>query len=213
MPLSPIDVEQKTFRVALRGYAEDEVDQFLDEIVIALREFERQLRDANERVAVLEEQLEANRETEDRIKKTLVIAQRTADEVVQDARREAHQIVSEARNQVTEVEVERVRERETLAADLERMRTAVSDLKDRLAGLTDRTLVDLGVIEDDIREASSEAPAEAGFDEHVDDSWAPPSERAAEAVDEVLDEHVAEEEPSGQAFLGSTRRPWDRDAD
>ena len=104
MVLSPIDIEQKTFRVALRGYAEEEVDQFLDEIVIAIREYERQLRDANERVAVLEEQLEANRETEDRIKKTLVIAQRTADQVVQEARGEASLLINEARTKASEVD-------------------------------------------------------------------------------------------------------------
>lgn len=227
MTLSPIDIEQKTFRVALRGYAEEEVDQFLDEIVIAFRDYERQLRDANERVAVLEEQLEANRETEERIKKTLMIAQRTADEVVQESRREAQQILVEARTQASEIEVERIQERETLVADLDRLRAAVADVKDRLSGLTDRTLVDLGAIEEDIVaahpawESADETPIDTGVDQFEHDpegSWDAEgwSDEPADEHQEEFEEKEEDEgspEGSGQAYLGSTRRPWERDTD
>lgn len=228
MVLSPIDIEQKTFRVALRGYAEEEVDHFLDEIVISIREYERQLRDANERVAVLEEQLEANRESEERIKRTLVIAQRTADEVVQEARGEAQQLLAEARNKASDVEIERIRERETLVSDLDRMRASVADLKERIVGLADSTLGDLDGIEGDIIAAQPESDElraweSASLDtddllDHdpelsVDDDMAGESvEETGEPVDAVEDEVSDEaEEGSGQVFLGSGHRPWDRD--
>lgn len=227
MVLSPIDIEQKTFRVALRGYAEEEVDQFLDEIVLAIREYERQLRDANERVAVLEEQLEANRETEDRIKKTLVIAQRTADQVVLEARGEAQELLVEARTRASEVEVERIQERENLVADLDRMRSSVSSLKDRIVGLADSTMGNLESIEEDIIGAQPEDELEVeswgdladdsddNLDEAVsDDTW---DEDAGEdelvEEDEEVDEDKLEDEPeesTGQVFLGSGQRPWDR---
>jgi cell division initiation protein len=229
MVLSPIDIEQKTFRVALRGYAEEEVDQFLDEIVIAIREYERQLRDANERVAVLEEQLEANRETEERIKKTLVIAQRTADQVVQEARVEAQQLLSEARDKASEVEIERIRERENLVADLDRMRSSVADLKERVVGLADSTLGDLGTIEEDIMAVLPEQDDIASWDDDAREADDPADDLTDEAFDgdpvagfegdESLEEdHPAIDEPgaedeegSGQVFLGSGHRPWDRD--
>jgi len=218
MVLSPIDIEQKTFRVALRGYAEEEVDQFLDEIVIAIREYERQLRDANERVAVLEEQLEANRETEDRIKKTLVIAQRTADQVVQEARVEAQQLLVDARTEASEVEIERMQERDGLVADLDRMRSSVADLKDRLVALADSTLEDLEQIETDVHEAQpeeleagewgNEAAALPDVDDHDDfDSELP--EAFEDPIQDQAD-HDQPEESTGQVFLGSTHRPWDR---
>jgi cell division initiation protein len=38
MKLTPLDIHHKEFRHSLRGYAEDEVDQFLDEVA---DEFER----------------------------------------------------------------------------------------------------------------------------------------------------------------------------
>ncbi len=234
MVLSPIDIEQKTFRVALRGYAEEEVDQFLDEIVIAIREYERQLRDANERVAVLEEQLEANRETEERIKKTLIIAQRTADQVVEEARGEAHQLLVEARSQASEVEVERIREREVLVADLDRMRSSVGSLKDRLIAVADSTMGKLEELEQDVIAAQPEEDeVEAWSDEVLDDvdfddgdgelESEPIEDAEAESDDhsDAVDDHSDEvedggevdepsEETSGQVFLGSGRRPWDR---
>ncbi len=219
MTMSPIDIEQKTFRVALRGYAEEEVDQFLDEIVVAIREYERQLRDANERVAVLEEQLEANRETEERIKKTLLIAQRTADQVVQEARGEAQQVLAEARSKASEVEVEQIQERENLVADLDRMRGSVASLKDRIMGLADETMGKLEAIEGDIVTARPE-PKEHGAstrdlgetDDRAD--FGAHEEVWREDVDlsaETGEEHDQPEESAGQVVLGSGLRPWDRD--
>lgn len=221
MVLSPIDIEQKTFRVALRGYAEEEVDQFLDEIVIAIREYERQLRDANERVAVLEEQLEANRETEDRIKKTLVIAQRTADQVVQEARGEAQQLLIEARTKASEVEVERIQERDNLVADLDRMRSSVAGIKERIVGLADSTLGNLEAIEADIIavqpdrddvESWDDLSVDLDDDDEDEDSG---DESAGEWDDEDDEspeefEEDNEEESPGQVILGSGSRPWER---
>lgn len=222
MVLSPIDIEQKTFRVALRGYAEEEVDQFLDEIVIAIREYERQLRDANERVAVLEEQLEANRETEERIKKTLVIAQRTADQVVDEARGEAQQLLVEARTKASAVEIEKIQEREQLVSDLDRLRSSVGSLKDRLLELADSTMGKLEELEAEAIEAQPEEdevlPAaddysdldelEEAFD-HEDESpvGADDPDEPAEEQPQDAAEH---DEAAGQVVLGSGHRPWDR---
>ncbi|MGZ5383114.1 MAG: DivIVA domain-containing protein [Acidimicrobiia bacterium] len=233
MVLSPIDIEQKTFRVALRGYAEEEVDQFLDEIVIAIREYERQMRDANERVAVLEEQLEANRETEERIKKTLIIAQRTADQVVEEARGEAKQLLVEARTQASDVELERIRERESLVADLDRMRSSVGSLKERVAALVESTMGKLDELEQDVVAAQPETDAvdqpaddfhdQDDFEEDAGDGLDAETYEEAEAesgdhVDLDVDEDEVEEEvlddqreeSTGQVFLGSGHRPWDR---
>ena len=222
MVLSPIDIEQKTFRVALRGYAEEEVDQFLDEIVIAIREYERQLRDANERVAVLEEQLEANRETEERIKKTLVIAQRTADQVVDEARGEAQQLLVEARTKASAVEVEKIQEREQLVSDLDRLRSSVGSLKDRLLALADSTMGKLEELEAEVIEAQpDEDQAVPAADDYSDlgdleedfnsEEEAPVgADDPVEPAEEQPQDAEEHEEAAGQVFLGSGHRPWDR---
>ncbi|MGH8948251.1 MAG: DivIVA domain-containing protein, partial [Acidimicrobiia bacterium] len=59
MTITPADIEKKTFSTALRGYDLDEVDDFLDEMVVAVRELEEELARANQRVAQLENDPEA----------------------------------------------------------------------------------------------------------------------------------------------------------
>ena len=59
MAITPADIEKKTFSTALRGYDLDEVDDFLDEMVVAVRELEEELVQAKERVAQLEQDPEA----------------------------------------------------------------------------------------------------------------------------------------------------------
>ena len=43
MAITPADIEKKTFSTALRGYDLDEVDDFLDEMVVAVRGLEEEL--------------------------------------------------------------------------------------------------------------------------------------------------------------------------
>ena len=59
MAITPADIEKKTFSTALRGYDLDEVDDFLDEMVVAVRELEEELAQARERVAQLEQDPDA----------------------------------------------------------------------------------------------------------------------------------------------------------
>jgi len=143
MPLSPIDVTQQTFRVSLRGYDEGEVDAFLDEVVSSMKEYDQRLRDADERVSVLEEQLQANRETEVAMRRAFVAAQRTADEIVAEARIEGERLVAEASAQAVEVSADQVRERDALRIELADLRSTVSDMKARMQAFAKGVLPDL----------------------------------------------------------------------
>ena len=82
MPLTPIDVQQKTFATALRGYDLDEVDDFLDAVVVALKDYDQRLSDAQERISTLEAELNDRGDAEGAIARALVAAQRSADSIV-----------------------------------------------------------------------------------------------------------------------------------
>ncbi|MDH3306138.1 MAG: DivIVA domain-containing protein [Acidimicrobiia bacterium] len=148
MPLTPIDVTQKTFREKLKGYDEDEVDDFLDEVMVSLREYEQKLRDAEERIVVLEEQLQANRETEDAMRRTFLAAQRTADQIVAEARTEADHIIEGATSQAELVSADKVAERAELDAQLVTMRSQVAEIRERLSVFATSALVDLPDVAD-----------------------------------------------------------------
>ncbi|WP_418790534.1 DivIVA domain-containing protein [Phosphitispora sp. TUW77] len=97
MTLTPLDIHNKQFRKAFRGYDEEEVDEFFDRVV---KEYETLFKEN----ARLKEALEAKdsdigtyRELEQTLQKTLVIAQQTADEMKHGAHREADAVIQEAR--------------------------------------------------------------------------------------------------------------------
>ena len=109
MPLTPTDVANKQFRIAFRGYSLDEVDAFLDEVETELT---RLLRDnaglkTQAPSAAAPTPVEAPAEApmaplvgmegQEAALRTLLLAQRTADEAIAEARAEAEDILAAAR--------------------------------------------------------------------------------------------------------------------
>jgi cell division initiation protein len=94
--LTPLEIHNKEFSKAFRGYREGEVDEFLDEII---RDYEQVLKEN----AVLKEQVEAaNKELghyrtlEEVLQKAIIVAQEAAEEVKSSARKEAELLIKEA---------------------------------------------------------------------------------------------------------------------
>ena len=152
MALTADDVVEKRFKRALQGYDRAEVDDFLDAVADRLSELDAQvveLRDelagggaagAPAAAAVASGQVADS----DLLSRTLLAAQRTADETVAEARSEADRLVAEAQreadstHQRTVAQAEALREevrrqvderREDLRLTLERVQRAVAELR------------------------------------------------------------------------------------
>lgn len=92
-----VDIQHKTFKRALQGYDRADVDQFLDEVIETLED-EATARAALEaEVADLKERISHFKAMEESLQSTLLLAQRTADEVKAAAHKEADLIKQEAR--------------------------------------------------------------------------------------------------------------------
>jgi len=92
-----VDIQHKTFKKVLNGYDRTDVDRFLDEIIDTLED-EAQARAALEAdVADLRERISHFKSMEESLQNTLLLAQRTADEVKASAHKEADLIRAEAR--------------------------------------------------------------------------------------------------------------------
>ena len=101
--MKPLDIQNKKFSRAFRGYNGAEVDEFLDQVV---REFDALVKDnaaLREQVEQLTSKVEQYRRLEDTLHNTLVVAQQAAEEVKASARKEAELIVEEARAQAQQV--------------------------------------------------------------------------------------------------------------
>ncbi len=95
--ITPVDIQHRTFKKVLQGYDRSEVDQFLDEIIETLED-EAQRRAALEAdIADLKERISHFKAMEESLQNTLVLAQRTADEVKASAHKEADLIREQAR--------------------------------------------------------------------------------------------------------------------
>lgn len=96
MPLTPIDIQQKTFGPELRGYNMDEVDDFLDDVVATLKDYDQRVRDAQDRIRALEAEISTSGEDETAISRALVAAQKQADALLAEAKEDAERIRNEA---------------------------------------------------------------------------------------------------------------------
>ena len=95
--LTVVDIHHKVFKKKLNGYDGAEVDQYLDEIIEAFED-EAQGRAALEaEIGDLRERISHFKAMEESLHNTLLLAQRTADEVKASAHKEADLIRHEAR--------------------------------------------------------------------------------------------------------------------
>ena len=143
MPLTPEDVQNKRFAVTRfrPGYDEDEVDAFLDEVEAELNRLlqentnlRSQIQAAHTQAAQAQAQVQARpaqptapAEPEEEAGqqaalRTLLLAQRTADEAVAQARKEAEQMLADARGKATSLEQEARDQHATTMTDLDRKR-------------------------------------------------------------------------------------------
>ena len=91
-----IDIQHKEFKKSLQGYDRNEVNEFLDEIIETLED-EAQARAALQgEIADLRERVSHFKAMEESLQSTLLLAQRTADEVKVAAHKEADLIKQEA---------------------------------------------------------------------------------------------------------------------
>lgn len=96
MALTPLDIHNKEFSRGFRGYVEDEVNDFLDQVV---KDYEAVLREKKElfdRLTTLEDRVEQYRQMEETLNKSILVAQESAEEVRRNAQKEAQLIIKEA---------------------------------------------------------------------------------------------------------------------
>lgn len=95
--ITPIDIQHKSFKRALQGYDRTEVDQFLDEVIETLEDDAQRNAALEAEIADLKERISHFKAMEESLQNTLVLAQRTADEVKASAHKEADLIKQQAR--------------------------------------------------------------------------------------------------------------------
>jgi len=99
MEVSPKSLREVEFREKMRGYHPEDVDHFLEQVAAGIEVLQDRLRTAVDRAQRAEAAASEASGTDDTLRKTLVLAQRTADLAVQEAREQASRILASAEQQ------------------------------------------------------------------------------------------------------------------
>ncbi|MEN6413643.1 MAG: DivIVA domain-containing protein [Veillonellales bacterium] len=94
--LTPLDIHNKEFKRSFRGYSEEEVDDFLDQVIKDYEQLYRENIELKENMERLDSKLEHFQHMENTLNSTLVIAQETAEEVKLNAKKETDLMLKEA---------------------------------------------------------------------------------------------------------------------
>lgn len=194
--ITPMDIHNKTFSKGLRGYSEEEVNDFLRQIVTDYEQIYREHREMEEEMDQMKVKLANYEKISDTMTATLQLAKDTAENVKKNAKRNADILISNAKmegaRQVKDAEDYRRRLAETMIHTEGNMKNYVSkirkDLELALASIDALENLKAPIVpgyaypavELPKEEASADAPAEEIPTEEVPDKAAPAEETPVE---------------------------------
>ncbi|GGH74604.1 cell division initiation protein [Pullulanibacillus pueri] len=140
MPLTPLDIHNKEFSRGFRGYDEDEVNDFLDQVIKDYEVLIREKKGLEEKVRKLEERIGHFSNIEETLNKSILIAQETAEDVKQNASKEAKLIVKEAEKNADRIINESLSKSRKIALDIEELKKQASVYRTRFRMLIEAQL-------------------------------------------------------------------------
>ena len=189
--ITPMDIHNKTFSKGLRGYSEEEVNDFLRQIVTDYEQIYREHREMEEEMDQMKVKLSNYERISDTMTATLQLAKDTAENVKKNAKRNADILISNAKmegdRQVKDAEDYRRRLAETMIHTEGNMKNYVSKIRKDL----ELALASIDALENlkapivpgyayPAVEPEEEAPAEEIPTEEVPDKAAPAEETPVE---------------------------------
>ena len=147
--IRPIDIQEKEFSKAVRGYKEDEVNEFLDEITIDLERLLDELRQTKEENSRLVEELERHRNSEGTVLETLEAAKGLMSDISASAEKRAEILLKNAELDAQLMQKEAKEMADKISEESEAMKARFIDFrtryKKRFESLSGEMFPELGV--------------------------------------------------------------------
>jgi cell division septum initiation protein DivIVA len=166
MDVSPRELRDTDIREGFRGYHRDDVDELLERAASTIEGLSERVRQLTERLSSAEGGAGSTRETEDMLQRTLILAQKTADEAIAEAQERSRTLLEEsevkARSLVSDAEasarriadserqrlesevLELASRRDSLSADVDALEKYESEYRSRLRKAIETELDSLG---------------------------------------------------------------------
>jgi len=103
MKITPLDITQKSFARALRGYDRSEVEAFLALVATEFEELVREVQALRTDVARMDEEIAEHRGRERALQETMITAQKACEDIREAARKEAEITLAEAELQAEKI--------------------------------------------------------------------------------------------------------------
>lgn len=208
--ITPMDIHNKTFSKGLRGYSEEEVNDFLRQIVTDYEQIYREHREMEEEMDQMKVKLSNYERISDTMTATLQLAKDTAENVKKNAKRNADILISNAKmegdRQVKDAEDYRRRLAETMIHTEGNMKNYVSKIRKDL----ELALASIDALE------NLKAPIVPGYaypavepEEEAPKTEEASSEAAQEetVVEETVTEEAVSEEPAAEESGAGEEEP------
>lgn len=140
MALTPLDIHNKEFSRRLRGYDEDEVNEFLDQVIKDYELLIRENKETKEELEKQKERLDHFKSIEDTLSRTIIVAQETADEVKHNSKKEAQLIIKEAEKNADRIINESLSKSRRVAMDTEELKKQATIYRTRFVSLLEAQL-------------------------------------------------------------------------
>jgi len=138
--LTPLDIHNKEFTRGFRGYDEDEVNEFLDQIIKDYEAVIREKKKNEDKVQELEEKLSHFSNIEQTLNKSILVAQETAEEVKTNANKESKLIVKEAEKNADRIINEALAKSRRISLEVEELKKQAKVFRTRLKMMVEAQL-------------------------------------------------------------------------
>ena len=148
--ITPVDIEQKEFTRGVRGYKEEEVDTFLNLIILEMENLIRTNRELSDENSKLKEELATSRNTESEVLETLETAKRLMSEISASAEKRAEVLLKNAELDAHLIRREARETSERFMDESKSIRTRVSALREKYKNLLEAELERFDMLSADI---------------------------------------------------------------
>lgn len=121
LKLTPLDIKKQEFRKELRGYDKTEVNNFLSLIAEEMESLARENADLLEKLSTQHIKLDEYKNLEKSLQDTLIMAQKTTEEVRKNAIRESDLRVKKSKVEAQKILQESIMEKENIETEIQRL--------------------------------------------------------------------------------------------
>ena len=195
MKLTPQDIHHKEFKRGIRGYSEEEVDVFLDNVYEEFEKLYKKTHSQDDDLHKLKEKLKTYQDMELTLQNTLLTAQKSAEEVQLNAQKEADNVLNNAKKEAKRLLTGADKQKQVVSETLTKLKSLESSFKTKIRSSLEELLRKMDKIdteEDTILEEIEKEFASIPETEMPQVEKTPPVQVQASKVDTTKNEKASE---------------------